>query len=158
MALDKLVKDIPIGSGGLNLKADPKLLPEGQLVQADNVIYTTEGRLIVNGSLTSSPNYIFSTKEQNIGALGSTSFGNGIGTTMQRNVNGATIPYISTQPVSAATTQIPFLYSTNTACQPSNIHYTYSGTKIAIAWDYLINSTTNQYNLYWGVWDTATSS
>jgi hypothetical protein len=57
MALQKQIKDIPLGTKGLNLKVDAKILPDGVLAQASNLFFTSEGAL---NSVPSEANYTLS--------------------------------------------------------------------------------------------------
>ncbi len=174
MPLQKAIKDIPLGSVGLNLKVNPQVLPEGALTQAQGVQYLVDGALKrqYGGTATSSilpfVTTTFSTKEGNLGVastLGVTrNYTGSTSSTQQPGLARAT----TLQPLSNQLVELPLqLLSGTTYQQATNIsvasltNCTFIAnptTKILICWQVTSNATSHLANSYYAIWDTATQA
>ena len=160
-ALDKQVKDIMLGSGGLNLKVDPARVPIGQLVQADDVMFVNEGILrkrygFVNGNAPNAPaniTKIFTTKEQGTGFIGTD---NAVRSTVE-------MPRAqpSLQPIAGSTPQLPAVITSNTnyiAGTVASLSYGGTASQMLIAWDYVNVIGFGRRTTWYGIWNALTST
>lgn len=157
MALSATVHEVPLATGGLNLKVDPQMLQPGTLAQADNVIYLSDGTLRKRYGLTAAfpgltpiqtPTALFVTADGNPGYVN--------GLTSGRNFLSA-VGNPSVASSYARILEIPFYKdASGYLYAPQNFDMVTNSTQMIMAWDYDVDPTaTHKCVIYYGIWNQA---